>query len=273
LKPYKRKVVIGDAVLYLGDCLEVMQDIPDGSVDMVMTDPPYGTTACKWDSVIPFEPMWAQLKRIVKPNGAIVLTASQPFTSALVMSNVAMFKYCWVWEKSRPTGHVHAKNKPMKAHEDIAVFSSGTTVHATQSDRRMTYYPQGLIYAPYLKKRASAGLTGGGSTMQPRKSHKKEYIAEHTGYPTSILKTPSEHNGAGITFHPTQKPVALMEYLIRTYTNAGETVLDFTMGSGTTGVACANLGRKFIGIELDEDYFNIAAKRIKTAHAQGKLFQ
>jgi len=250
-----------------GDCLVAMHDIADGSVDMVLCDPPYGTTACKWDSVIPFEPMWAHLKRIVKPNGAIVLTASQPFTSALVMSNVAMFKYCWVWEKSRPTGHVHTKNKPLKKHEDITVFSSGTTVHRTQSQRRMCYHPQGLLYAPYVKKRPSAGVTGGGSAVSPRKAHKKEYVAEYTNYPTSILKIPSEHNGAAVTFNPTQKPVALMEYLIRTYTNPGETVLDFTMGSGTTGVACINTARSFIGIELGKAYFETAEKRIATAQA------
>ena len=246
-----------------GDCLELMKEIPDGSVDLVLTDPPYGTTACKWDAVIPFEPMWAAVKRVLKANGAAVFTASQPFTSALVMSNVSWFKYCLVWEKSRATGHVHAKNKPLKKHEDVLVFSSGTTVHASQSPSRMTYNPQGLVYAPYVKKRPSAGLTGNGSTFAARKSHKKEYVAEHVGYPTSVLEVASEHNVGA--FHPTQKPVALMEYLIRTYTNEGEAVLDFTMGSGTTGVACANTGRRFIGIERDEGYFQIAKERIENA--------
>ena len=241
-----------------GDCLELMRDIPDGSVDMVLADPPYGTTACKWDSVIPFEPMWEQLKRITKKNGAIVMTASQPFTSALVMSNVKMFKYCWVWEKTRPTGHVHAKNKPMKKHEDVVVFSSGTTVHASQSATRMTYNPQGLV----RKEKPTIRKAGGSSDvmMGARPSH-RDVTQEFEGYPHSILRVSSE----GKTIHPTQKPVALMEYLIKTYTNEGETVLDFTMGSGTTGVACVNTGRSFIGIELDETYFNIAKDRINAA--------
>ena len=244
----------------LGDCLEVMSKIPDGSVDMVCTDPPYGTTACKWDSVIPFEPMWGQLKRIVKPNGAIVLMASQPFTSALVMSNVKMFKYCWVWEKSRPTGHVHSKNKPMKKHEDIAVFSTGTTAHAAQSKTRMCYNPQDLInhVVPILRK----NYTESHSVMLARPSH-RDTFQEFGNYPTSVLKIASQ----GKPLHPTQKPVALMEYMIRTYTNPGETVLDFTMGSGTTGVACVNTSRKFIGIEMDADYFTIAQARIRTAQA------
>lgn len=250
--------------LMLGDCLERMKEIPDGSVDLVLTDPPYGTTACKWDAVIPFEPMWAQVRRVLKPNGAAVFTASQPFTSALVMSNPGWFKYCLVWEKTRATGHVHAKNKPMKKHEDVLVFSSGTTVHASQSATRMTYNPQGLTFAPYVHKRPSAGSTGGGSTVAPRKSHKKERLVEFTGYPTSILPIASEHNVGSGAFHPTQKPVALMEYLIRTYSNEGETVLDFTMGSGTTGVACVNTGRKFIGIERDENYFQVAKERIES---------
>lgn len=254
-----------DFNLMQGDCLELMKTIPDGTVDMVLADPPYGTTACNWDSIIPFEPMWGQLKRVTKKNGAIVITASQPFTSTLVMSNVDWFKYAWVWEKSRATGHVHARNKPMKRHEDVLVFSGGTTVHASQSINRMTYNPQGLILAPYVKKRPSAGTTGGGSTVSPRKSHKKEYVATHRGYPTSVLSVASEHNVGN--FHPTQKPVALMEYLIKTYTHEGETVLDFAMGSGTTGVACMNTNRKFIGIELDEGYFQIAKDRINAVES------
>ena len=237
-----------------GDCLELMKSIPDGSIDMVLADPPYGTTACKWDSVIPFEPMWEQLKRVTKKNGAIVMTASQPFTSALVMSNVKMFKYEWVWVKSRATGHVHAKNKPMKKHENILVFSLGTTVHANQSDRRMTYNPQGLVEVkPRVRKKGGSSNT----VMGLRPSH-RDSVQTKTGYQTTILMFHSE----GKVVHPTQKPVALMEYLIKTYTNEGDTVLDFTMGSGTTGVACKNLNRSFIGIELDEEYFNIAKERI-----------
>jgi len=246
---------IKNGQFWLGDCLELMKDIPDGSVDMVMTDPPYRTTACKWDSVIPFEPMWAQLKRITKPNGAIVLMASQPFTSALVMSNVKMFKYCWVWEKSRPTGHVHSKNKPMKKHEDIAVFSTGTTAHAAQSKTRMRYNPQDLInhVVPILRK----NYTESHSVMLARPSH-RDTFQEFGNYPTSVLKIASE----GKTVHPTQKPVELFEYLIKTYTNAGETVLDFTCGSGTTAVAAEQTGRKWICIEQLPEYYYPAIIRV-----------
>lgn len=250
--------------LMLGDCLEKMAEITTGSVDLVLTDPPYGTTACAWDAVIPFEPMWEQVRRVLKPNGAAVFTASQPFTSALVMSNVGWFKYCWVWEKSRATGHVHAKNKPMKKHEDVLVFSPGTTVHASQSKTRMTYNPQGLVTLDTPVK--VLGAKGSMSVMAPRPSH-RDYEQELTNFPTSIVEVPSE----GATVHPTQKPVALMEYLIRTYTNEGETVLDFTMGSGTTGVACMNTGREFIGIERDENYFKIAQDRIASAQSPFKL--
>lgn len=223
-----------------GDCLEEMARLLDGCVDMVLTDPPYGTTACRWDSVIQFEPMWAQLKRLTKKNGAIVLTASQPFTSALVMSNVKMFKYCWVWEKSKATGHLNAKRMPMKIHEDVLVFSDGGH----------QYCPQDL--KPYGKtvKRGNNGDNFGKSGT--------ENFQEWTNYPRSILKFPLDSK----TTHPTQKPVALMEYLIKTYTNEGDTVLDFTMGSGTTGIACKNLNRSFIGIERDADYFKIAQERI-----------
>ena len=231
--------------LHLGNCLDVMRGIPDGSVDMVLTDPPYGTTACKWDSVIPFEPMWAQLKRIVKPNGAIVLTASQPFTSALVMSNVAMFKYCWVWDKVRPSGFQIAKYVPMKRHEDVVVFCRVTP-----------------NWNPIKEERAKPvkGRVSSISDSSPLKySDGKTRIYTHKN-PQSILTFSKQSDGKYV--HPTQKPVALMQYLIRTYTNAGETVLDFTMGSGTTGVACKNLGRSFIGIEMDAAYFAAASARI-----------
>ena len=243
--------------LMQGDCLERMKEIPDGSVDMVCADPPFGTTACKWDSVIPFDPMWEQLKRIIKPNGAIVMTASQPFTTTLIASNMKMFKYCWVWEKSKKTGHVHAKNKPMKKHEDICVFSGGNTLHLGQSEMRMTYNPQGLIpMVPKIRKKGGHTL----AVMGERPSH-RDTIQNATGYPSSVLKIDSE----GKTVHPTQKPVPLMEYLIKTYTNEGETVLDFTCGSGSTGVAAVNTNRNFIGIELDPDYFEIAKQRIEEA--------
>lgn len=244
--------------LHHGDCLEVMREIPDASVDMILCDLPYGTTACKWDSVIPFDVLWSEYRRALKPNGAAVLTASQPFTSALVMSAPDLFKYALVWEKSRATGHVHAKNKPMKKHEDVLVFSLGTTVHATQSENRMKYNPQGLT----RKEKPTVRKNGGSSdaVMSSRPSH-RDVLQEFEGYPDSVVYIPSE----GKTVHPTQKPVALMEYLIRTYTIEGDMVMDNCMGSGTTGVACANTNRKFIGIERDDRYFEIAKARIEQA--------
>ena len=248
----------------LGDCLELMKDIPDGSVDLVLTDPPYGTTACKWDSVIPFEPMWEQLNRVIKPNGAICLFGSEPFSSALRMSNIKHFKYDWIWEKTRSTGHVHAKNMPMKKHEIISVFSNGSMGHASLlSEKRMVYNPQGIIFNPHER---GGGTRKFGGVYGKRPSHKERYVQEASNYPSSILKFACE-----CKYHSTQKPVALLEYLIRTYTNDGETVLDFTMGSGTTGVACVNTNRNFIGIELDEGYFNIAKKRIEEAKGQSRI--
>ena len=242
-------------MLHLGDCLDVMQGIPDGSVDMVCTDPPFGTTACKWDSVIPFEPMWAQIKRIVKPSGAIVLMASQPFTSALVMSNVAMFRYQWIWEKNKATGHLNAKKRPLVSHEDVVVFSKATT----------NYFPQGLVEkeTPSISK-GDRGRKGVGSSGDCYGAATKDAVQTHGNYPRSVIKFTVDMKAE---FHPTQKPVALMEYLIRTYTNPGETVLDFTCGSGTTGVAAANTARRFIGIERDPDYFQIASAHIQKAQA------
>ena len=235
--------------LYLGDCLEVMKDIPDGSVDMVLTDPPYGTTACKWDSVIPFDLMWGQLKRVTKRNGAIVMTASQPFTSALIMSNVKMFKYCWMWEKNLKTGNLNARRMPMGGHEDIVVFCKGLATYNPQKRVRTTEQKAGN------KKNSKTSVYG---------KQKEDYVDRQSELisPDTVIKgIKCVHNSSG-KLHPTQKPVALMEYLIKTYTNEGEAVLDFTMGSGTTGVAAKKLNRKFIGIELDEMYFNIAKDRI-----------
>ena len=229
--------------LMQGDCLERMKEIPDGSVDMILTDPPYGTTACKWDSIIPLEPMWEQLKRIIKPNGAIVMTAAQPFTTTLIASNMKMFKYCWVWHKSRFANQMLAKKQPLKIHEDVIVFASG----------KAPYNPQGLIECNKITRQGSRVTDNNGGGKRAT-----SYKQTHTNYPRTI----QEFKSASKTVHSTQKPVSLMEYMIKTYTNEGETVLDFTMGSGTTGVACVNTGRKFIGIELDEKYFNIAQKRI-----------
>jgi len=228
--------------LLLGDCLEEMKKIPDGSIDLVLTDPPYGTTACRWDTVIPFEPMWEQLKRVTKKNGAIVLFGSQPFTSALVMSNVKMFKYEWVWEKSKATGFLDCKLKPLNNVEEVLVFSNGKT----------NYFPQMIKGKLH---RNGGGRTGPAQVygkFTDRKSSETDLY-----YPKRIISFTTEHG-----LHPTQKPVALMEYLIKTYTNENESVLDFTMGSGTTGAACKNLNRNFIGIELDPTYFEIAKKRI-----------
>ena len=239
-----------------GDCLEEMAKLPDGSVDMVLTDPPYGTTACKWDSVIPFEPMWEQLKRITKENGAIVMTASQPFTSVLGASNIRQLKYQWTWRKSRATGHLNAKKMPMKDCEDVLVFYK----------KQPTYNPQGLVECNKdiwnSKSHSLRGKETDATSVVTGGIEHKQYKQTATGYPRQVLDIASE----GATVHPTQKPVALMEYLIKTYTNEGETVLDFTMGSGTTGVACKNLNRDFIGIELDQNYFNIAKERVNNGN-------
>ena len=235
--------------LMQGDSLELMKTIPDGSVDMVLTDPPYGTTACKWDSVIPFDLMWGQLKRVTKRNGAIVMTASQPFTSALIMSNVKMFKYCWMWEKNLKTGNLNARRMPMGGHEDIVVFCKGLATYNPQKRVRTTEQKSGN------KKNSKTSVYG---------KQKEDYVDRQSDLisPDTVIKgIKCVHNSSG-KLHPTQKPVALMEYLIKTYTNEGEAVLDFTMGSGTTGVAARKLNRKFIGIELDEMYFNIAKDRI-----------
>lgn len=232
------------AELFHGDCLEVMAQLPDASVDMILCDLPYGTTACKWDTVIPFEPLWAQYRRVAKRNAAIVLTASQPFTTALIASNMREFRYCWVWDKKIAGNPFLAKRQPMKRHEDVCVFSASPH-----------------FYAPQMTT-GKMRTKGGG--------HSKLFDVALTSsvndqyYPTSIVEFSNAKRG----IHPTQKPVALMEYLIRTYTREGETVLDNCMGSGTTGVACANTGRQFIGIERDEKYFAIASERIAAAERQ-----
>lgn len=250
---------MGNVELFNGDCLEIMKQIPDKSVDMVLADLPYGTTACKWDTIIPFKPLWEQYERVIKDNGAIILTASQPFTSALIMSNPSLYKYNFVWEKSKCNNFVHAKNMPLKFHEDICVFSKAPIGHISQlGDKRMTYNPQGL---KRVNKKWSRPKRYENGHKLSRESHKLERVIEFTNYPTSVLKyNNSDNRERGL--HPTQKPVELLEYLIKTYTNEGETVLDNVMGSGSTGVACINTNRKFIGIELDEKYFNIAKERI-----------
>ena len=234
-----------------GDCLEKMKDISDASIDMVLCDPPYGTTACKWDTIIPLEPMWKELRRIIKPNGAILLFGNQPFTSILGASNASELQYSWHWDKEHATGHLNAKKRPMKRFEDILVFYK----------KQPTYNAQGLIYSPKNMVNSDSHVARGGDNKTSTVSGglKKEYQQEYTNWPRDILTFKSEN---GNKMHPTQKPVPLLEYLIKTYTNEGETVLDFTMGSGSTGVACKNLKRNFIGIEKEENYFNIAKKRI-----------
>ena len=228
--------------LYCGDCLEKMKNIPDKSVDMILCDLPYGTTQNKWDSIIPLEPLWEQYKRIIKDNGAILLFGSQPFTTILNYSNISNYRYEWVWIKNNSTGFQLANKRPLKKHELISVFYK----------KQPTYNPQGLIEYNKINKRGSMGENW--SEM-----NSNNYIQRWTNYPTQIL----EYKYDKQKLHPTQKPVALLEYLIKTYTNVGEIVLDNTMGSGSTGVACKHTNRKFIGIELDEKYFNIAKKRIE----------
>jgi len=235
--------------LFNEDCLDVMPRIPDRCIDAIICDPPYGTTACKWDSVIPLDLMWEQLNRIIKPNGAIVLHATQPFTSVLIYSNLKMFKYEWVWKKSHATGHLNSKKQPMRVHENIVVFYK----------KQCLYNPQ-LVQKTYVDKRTKSGT--GPSDVYRNFTETERQLPIELGYPKTIQYFATPFKGGEGGKHPTQKPVALMEYLIKTYTNEGETVLDFTMGSGTTGVACINLGRNFIGVEKDRNYFNIATYRI-----------
>ena len=226
-----------------GDCLKVMKDIDDKSIDLILADLPYGTTACYWDTIIPFEPLWEQYKRIIKDNGAIVLTASQPFTSALVMSNVKMFKYCWVWDKKQHANFANAKHQPLKVHEDIVVFGG-------------KYKP--IMVEGAMRSKGGRKEKDGVFGLIKGDAHKNNLY-----YPKSILEVSNADKRNKL--HPTQKPVALFEYLIKTYTSVGDTVLDNTIGSGTTAVAAINTGRNFIGIEMDKGYCDIANKRIQEA--------
>ena len=225
-----------------GDCLVEMQNIPDKSIDMVLCDLPYGTTRNKWDSIIPLEPLWKQYERVIKDNGAIVLTAQTPFDKVLGVSNLKLLKYEWVWVKNRPTGFLNSKKMPLKKHENVMVFYKQSP----------TYNPQGLVAVDRLIRGTTSSNYGKADTPMRQ---------DFTNYPVDVF----EFDKDGSKIHPTQKPVALMEYLIKTYTNEGETVLDNTMGSGSTGVACVNTNRNFIGIEMDEAYFEIASKRIVEA--------
>lgn len=237
--------------LMFGDCLERMKEIPDGSIDLILTDPPYGTTQCKWDSVIPFEPMWAELKRIIKPHGAIVLFGSEPFSSALRMSNIKQYKYDWIWDKVAAKGHLVAKIRPMQQTENISVFGDG----------KINYYPI-MVNRDKPRKDVDAEysrteIMGGKTTKQQSK------IIRDKKYPKNVLQFSNASQKGKL--HPTQKPVALLEYLIKTYTNEGETVLDFTAGSMSTAIACINTNRKGIMIEKDDRYFKVGSDRVAQA--------
>lgn len=233
-----------------GDCLELIKEIPDRSIDMILCDLPYGTTACKWDSVIPFEPLWEQYKRIIKDNGAIVLFGSEPFSTELRHSNLKMYKYDWIWDKKIPSGMSYARFQPMRQTENVSVFCNGKTVYNPQMVKRDKPIKKGgNKYSPSAPIQA----------CKEGKDFKKTYEYKN---PTNLIVFDKIRKGS---LHPTQKPIALLEYLIKTYTNEGETVLDNCMGSGSTGVACVNTNRNFIGYELNEEYFNIAQNRLREA--------
>ena len=263
--------------LFHGDCLVEMRSIEEHSIDLILCDLPYGTTdrkgseskknagsrLLKWDTVIPLDELWLEYKRVLKPRGAVVLTADQPFTSKLILSNVEWFKYEWIWKKKKTTGFLLANYRPMKQTEDVVVFSPAGAAAASRNGRNMTYNPQGLIEKKVKKKNNPKRL--GKFLHNPKFMgennkllHETEYEQKYTNYPSEIIEFGLDKN----VIHPTQKPVDLMEYLIKTYSNENETVLDNCMGSGTTGVACVNTNRNFIGIERDEEYFNLAKSRI-----------
>lgn len=262
-----KDVVTSEYSLLFGDCLERMKEIPDASVDMILTDPPYGTTVCKWDSVIPFEPMWEQLKRIIKPKGAIVITASQPFTSVLVCSNLEMFKHEWIYQKAAGTNFATVKYQPMKEHESVVVFSKGVVNYYPIKEQR-----RGKEIGKVRKKSRDVSLMteyeSGVYGVIPKDRDSREYGELRN--PSSVQlfnnRNPSDRGS-----HPTQKPIALMEYLIKTYSKEGETVLDFTFGSCSTGVACLNTNRRFIGVEMDEKYFNIGVNRMQESTIKGEM--
>ena len=278
IRLWRMQFLRNDIILYQGDCLIEMENIPNQSVDLICTDLPYGTTDRKgteskgenrllvWDTVIPLDKLWENYKRILKPNGAVVLTADQPFTSQLILSNLEWFKYEWIWKKKKTTGFLLANYRPMKCTEDIVVFSPAGAAAASKNGRNMTYNPQGLVEKNVKKKNSAKRL--GNFLHNPEHMgknnkllHDSEYEQKYTNYPSEIIEFGLDKDSV----HPTQKPVALMEYLIKTYSNEGETILDNCMGSGTTGVACVNTNRNFIGIEMDEQYYKIAKERIESA--------
>lgn len=266
LEELERRGETSPNMIIHANCLDAMKYIPDGSVDMILCDLPYGVTECEWDEIIPFGILWENYKRVVKPFGVVVLFGAQPFTSLLVASNRDWFKQELILVKNgNRTGFMHAKNGHIKSHENIVVFSSGKIAHKG-SVGRMTYNPQGLVYAPVR----SRGTRKGGASDDHnlfRESHKKMYTREYTNYPTSVLSFPLKT----APIHPTQKPVELFSYLIRTYSNPGETVLDNCLGSGTTAVACIETGRNFIGIEQEMEYCVMSHTRVEAARLQPKL--
>ena len=266
-----------ESILYQGDCLEEMNKIADESVDLILCDLPYGTTdrkgveekgnnrLLKWDTVIPLDLLWEQYRRILKPLGTVALTADQPFTSMLILSNLDWFKYEWIWKKQKTTGFLLANYRPMKETEDVVIFSPGGAAAASRNGKNMTYNPQGLIEKKVKKKNNAKRL--GKFLHNPEHMgsnnkllHETEYEQKWTNYPSEIIEFGLDRN----VIHPTQKPVALMEYLIKTYSNEGDTVLDNCMGSGTTGVACKKTNRNFIGIEKESEYFTQAKERIES---------
>lgn len=247
-----------------GDCLELMKDIPDKSVDMILCDLPYGTTANKWDKIIDSEKLWKEYERIITNKGAIALFSSGQFTNKLINSNENLYRYKWLWLKNKKRNFVNAKNRPMTQYEEICIFSKGITANTKHTERKMNYFPQGLTEINLKIKNRDSKF---GTVVGKRPSHKKETVRTHTGYPSELLY----YDCVNKPLHPTQKPVDLLEYLIKTYTKEGMTVLDNCMGSGSTGVACKKLNRNFIGMELDEGYFKVAEERIANVRNENIL--
>lgn len=253
--------------IYNEDCLVGMERIPDNSVDCVICDLPYGTTDCAWDSLIPIDKLWEQYKRVLKPQGSVLLFGSEPFSTMLRMSNLTWYKYDWIWHKNKTTGFQHAKNMPLKDYEIISVFSPASMGHANLlGERRMKYNPQGVRRVNKINHDRGSKF---GTIVGHRPSHKESFLTEYDNYPRMILDFDSAVNG----FHPTQKPVSLVRYLVLTYTNKDDVVLDNCMGSGTTAIACLEEHRHYIGFELNKEYFDMSQKRINDYSQQNKLFE
>lgn len=241
-----------------GDCLVEMKDIPDKSIDMILCDLPYGTTNCKWDSSVPLGELWKEYNRIIKTNGVIALFGTEPFSTYLRLNNIKAFKYDWIWKKTTATGFQHAKNMPLKNYEIISIFSNGSMGHKNLlGEKRMPYNPQGIIRVDKVSKPSKNPY----NLLGKRPSYKDEFITEFINYPTMVLEFPKDR----IKLHSAQKPVALLEYLIKTYTNEGDLVLDNACGSGSTCVACVNTNRHYIGIEKEKEYYDISVNRVEEA--------